>query len=194
MTRTLRSPTNARSRSRRQYDATHRTNVASRDVESPRTSSWTQCPTDVEHAFPHHSQRSAAASCSPACQPGLRSTRASKATPVIVVPAGASNRQPAAAPGAARPGRITLRTYSPSPATPRAASIPPGHDAYATTPGADLNGRHEAFSAPKHAVTSYVPADAEGGGSRARTATASVRIEIGRRMPPIGTRARELAP
>ena len=89
---------------------------------------------------------------------------------------------------------MTLRTTSPSPATPRAASIPPGQDAYATTPGADLNGLHDAFSAPTHAVTSYEPAEADGGGSRARTATASVRIEIGRRMPLIGGGARELAP
>ena len=52
VTRTFRSPMNARSRSRRQYDATQRTSVASRDVDSPRTSSCTQCPTDVEQRVP----------------------------------------------------------------------------------------------------------------------------------------------
>ena len=68
------------------------------------------------------------ASNTPALQPGLRTKRTSKSSPVIVIPAGASKASAAAAPAGAYPGPATLRTTIPSPEPGRATSIrPPGH-------------------------------------------------------------------
>jgi hypothetical protein len=82
----------------------------------------------VAQRAPHQIQRSAEASRTPAIQPGLASMLASKSSPAIDVPAGASKRIAAVVPRTAWPrGATTLRTRIPAPAAGRATSTtPPG--------------------------------------------------------------------
>ena len=109
---------------------------------------------------PHQSHAPRVASNTPTLQPGLASTLASKSTPAIEVPAGASNVSAAVVPAVACPDPTTLRTTSPSPACGRATSTtPPGHAVYAVAPGVGSHSDHDAFSGPKQAVTAYSPAN-----------------------------------
>ena len=90
----------------------------------------------------------------PASQPGLLVIRTSASSPVITVPAGASNRRAAAASRGARPAPTTLRTIIPSLLCGRRrSSAPPGHATYAVANGDGSHSAHDAFSGPKQAVT-----------------------------------------
>jgi hypothetical protein len=152
-TRTLRTATHAcHPLPRRQRAATQRTTSASRREASPPRATCSHAPPVVVHVPPHHSQPSP--DCTPASQPALRESRASSSTPEMTSPAGASNTSAPDAPTGAVPRPGVECTTSPSPeARPPASTVPAGHDTavptYAEAPAAD----HDAFSAPKHAVT-----------------------------------------
>ena len=103
-TRTWRIAISACRASRRQRVASQRTSAWIRCVESPRSSWCTHCSTDVLQCTPHHSQAPRVASSTPTLHPGLASSFASKSTPVIVVPAGASKESAAVVPAGACPG------------------------------------------------------------------------------------------
>jgi hypothetical protein len=84
----------------------------------------------------------------------LRESRASNSTPATSTPGGASNTSAPDAPTGAVPRPGVECTTNPSPeARPPASTAPAGHDAAAPTYADGVTTAHDAFSAPKQAVT-----------------------------------------